>query len=524
MTTTTANSPPTIEFAATYSADKSGIKDIFRTEPLSNGIELVTENEAPSWAASVRTIFEDASVRLAQGPPGPSGRDLYDSFASSISSHFSVFSEAHTFVMVFDDKRYVPERKRVAQVQRRIALAESIARRGVPEWTWDGQSTIVSITDERPLPPWERVRANGAAYARVIDELGALLERRFSPPPGRRVIVDTGFRVSVIETALDGTVLMPRTLLDNEKPPIGEGDMTALYYARRARSPTYDRSDARPSDAEAYARSDSFDPTIMCYYADDTSETPPSMRLLPLSMRPQHAVAAENVRTVYEAGAVLLRTVDTDFLSLALVCLAGADSTSAAHNIYVGLGRVHRKNNQYCTGTTPDAIPHQEYYDVQRIYDELCAMHASEPRSIVTAWSFAAFCIACGNDYTRRLHNLSHRTMYAGYKRAFLGSDESRRRRLVTKFATSDTTPAVALLDVDAFVELIRHAYYERLSKSRRPLVTPPWSELRSIVAEAKNERAHMPNLDALTAYYDQVSWSLAYASGASYGAEHLPP
>ena len=46
-----------------------------------------------------------------------------------------------------------------------------------------------------------------------------------------------------------------------------------------------------------------------------------------------------------------------------------------------------------------------------------------------------------------------------------------------------------------------------------------------AIVAEAnaKNERAHMPSLEALTAYFDQVSWSLAYASGSSYGAEHLP-
>lgn len=502
---------------------------MFRSEPLANAIELVVDNGSqlarPSWAASVRTIFEDASVRLAQGPPGPSGRELYESFASSINWHFAIFDDAHTFVMAFDDKRYVPERKRVAQIQRRVALAESIARRGVPEWTWDGTSTIVSIVDERPLPPWERVRANSAAYARVIDELGALLERRFAPPPGRRVIVDTGIRVSVIETALDGTtVLMPRTLLDNEKPPIGEGDMTALYYARRALSSAYSRIDANVH--QNYARSETFDPTMLRYYTEDTSETPMNLRLLPPSMRPETPVDASNVRSVYEAGAVLLRTVDTDFLPLALVCWAGLSSSSSNHNIYVGLGRVHRLNDKYCTGTTLDAVPHQEYFDVKRIHDELCRMHSSETRSIVTAWSFAAFCIACGNDYTRRLHNLSHRTMYSGYKRAFLEqSSASRNRRLVREFATSDTTPAIALLDVDAFVDLIRHAYYERLPKSRRPVLLPTWQELRQIVAEAftKNERAHMPDLATLTAYYDQVSWSLAYASGASYGAEHLP-
>ena len=84
----------------------------------------------------------------------------------------------------------------------------------------------------------------------------------------------------------------------------------------------------------------------------------------------------------------------------------------------------------------------------------------------------------------------------------------------------------VATLNPPVFGDFIRHCYYEKLHEKYRPVhgVVPQWLELQSIVNEAnKVERARMPTFATLHAYFEQVAWSLAYASSGPHDATHVP-
>ena len=99
------------------SSGKSKLKtDVFRYEPFSAALH-VTEAGAlvPSEAVlTVRTICEDASVRLAAGPPVRqqlNGADLLAMFWRPVQAAFAALPNAHTYVLMFDKKQFVPRQK-----------------------------------------------------------------------------------------------------------------------------------------------------------------------------------------------------------------------------------------------------------------------------------------------------------------------------------------------------------------------------------------------------------------------------
>ena len=582
------------------STDKAKIKAVFRSRELRNAITLLPDDctlgPVPKLlAASVRTIFEDGSVRFSMGL-ATTGRELYNMFASTIAAAFKNYTNVHTYVLCFDDKRNVPTRKAQTQAGRREKLEASAKRKRVVEWHWDHVSPIVVLADDTELPPWDYLRLDRAAYGRALDELVALIADTFTPPPGCRLILDTGERrPRVVEASLNGHVLAVHNDAVRGRGTLGEADMTAQFYARWARDSRHElveRSrDAYPARAHATAHID----TLAHYYSELTlASTPLDDRVIPA--KGGELIALAHLRARYEAGDVLLNSTDTDFITLSVPHYAM--SLTLGHNLHVLLGRAHlgaplgapppqppagaappvtsceqlkgvgeveRRgvggvDPPYCTGTTVGAQSYREYVDIGRLLDEVCRLHVpltADP--VVAAWSFAAFCTACGNDYTKRLFGLSHEKMFAAYKRwlqskrnegemalrATSGSGEMALRATsdsggcgggapsgaptgnLVRVVRDDNIPfPVATLNPPVFGDFIRHCYYEKLHEKYRPVhgVVPQWLELQSIVNEAnKVERARMPTFATLHAYFEQVAWSLAYASSGPHDATHVP-
>jgi len=466
--------------------DKSRIKDVWRSDALRESLVWVERDAAAPFAASVRVCFEDASVRFSQG--GLTGSSLYDSFVASINWHFDAFPSAHTFIMTFDDKRHVPRRKSVTQVSRREALEKSCVRRQLVTWHWDGASPIVTLSDDA-LPPWERLRLSAGAYARAVDDVATLLVTHYRPPPNRRLVVDEGRRIRVLETTPKGRVMQPYSMPDGWRPLIGEADMSAQWYAAAARSGAL-HFNARPADHWHERR------------------------------RPADAVAADALRQQWETGAIVLATTDTDFVTLSLGWMANV--VVPEHNIYVSIGRLHLNDaNRIVTGNAVGGRPLREYVDVRRMWRTVSRLHASADEfCVVSAWAFVAFSTACGNDYTRRMPGFSHLSMFKGYV-AWL-----RNRRnaamLIERRVVGGNKP-LYLLDADAFQSMLVRCYFERMHEKRRPPKLLEWPLMNEFVRQAEREQRHMPNTEQLKRYFEEVSWSLAYAAAAPHGVEHVP-
>lgn len=422
--------------------------------------------------------------------------------------------------MCFDDKRHVPQRKTATQSGRREAIEAAIARRNVPEWAWDGRSVIVESTNHSQLPPWERVRLDSSAYRHALENIVDALLRHYTPPRGRRLIVDSSAGIRVVETSWAGVVVEP--YVDRvAKPRIGEADIAAQHYARRALA-----SDETVDGDDDVSRLRVAMPEWLApYYAEDRSAVPVEWRTPVDEVR----TVVMNRRRLFEAGDVVLRSTDIDFVPLGLVAQTTTTTAARHHEVHVSLGRVHLdERGDYCTRTTTNAEARTEIFNMARLASVVRRLHAStEPACMTSIWSFVAFCVACGNDYTQRPTGLSHATMGAAYRQFVASGDD---RRLVTAVVGNRQHPAARapLVDSRAFERFLRLAYYTALAQRHRPVSwtddVPTWAELAAAVrASTTNVARHMPSLEQLTRYFEQVAWSVMYASVASMGVEHVP-
>jgi len=483
----------------TLSKDKSKLKAVLRQPPYAWAIELVAEGAAHSRARGVRTIFDDASVRFASLGSRRSGADAFNAFTEAIDDAFTAYPHAHTYVMCFDDKRHVVARKASVQAGRRAALGSSNGAVVEHYWSYDGASAVVNCTSHRPLPPWAAVRLDARAYRRALDDIVAGLLERYAPPAGRRLIVDSHGGVSVLETStdlVDGAVRVLAPYADSvPKADIGEADITAQHYVARSRV-----DEPRRADVAARARDE-----------------------------PAVAVPDDARRRCFEAGDVLLATVDTDFIGLALAAHAASRDSACVRRTYVQLGTVYVLPDsdgaappRYCTRTTPDAERRTEIFDIERLARLACAEHDSrlDARDLAPLWSFVALCIACGNDYTRRLPGISHALMFRAY-----GLVRPRPLWLVERL---EPWPR---LNCRAFARLVRAAYFLKLPEARRPATwstddsVPDWSTLAAVYrgADGGTSTAPMPSPLETLRYYEQVAWSLVYAAAGTEGTAATP-
>ena len=481
--------------------DKSRIKDVWRDDSLRDALVWVPDDSPVPFAASVTHAFEDASVRFSQG--GETGSGFYESFASSADWHFYTFPNVHTFIMCFDDKRHVPVRKATTQASRREAMERACVRRQVRQWDWNGRSTIVSLSDD-PLPPWDRLRLSHGAYARAVSDVVDLLRDTYHPPAGRRLILDEGWRILLIESTMDGRVLHPLSIPDDWRPSIGEADMSAQWYAAAVRA-----GQLQVPTTHLVERGRLMDEK---YYQPHMTIVPPERWYV------SGRVSEASVRRQWEYGDMLLVTTDTDFVTLSLGWMANIASEA---NIYVSIGRIHFDAlGTIVSGRHVDARPHREYVNVRRLWNRVSRVHqSSEDLCALSAWSFVAFSTACGNDYTQRMSGFSHRSMFSGYLR-WLRSSEA--RLLIERCVVADGKP-LYLLDPVAFQRMLVHCYFERLHEKNRPPRVVEWPQMTEFVRQAERTQRHMPDVDALKNYYEQISWSLAYASSAPHGVEHVP-
>jgi len=472
------------------SSDKSKLKLVLRLPALAADIECVADDAAYLHAPAVRYVFEDGAIIFSSLSSSMTGADVYRRFARLADAAFR--DNVHTYVLCFDDKRHVPTRKAATQAKRRAALEAANER----AWHWDGTSTIVGATSHERLPPWSDVRLDARAARAAVGDICRAMTRLYRPPPGRRLIVDSEAGRFVVETSIDGAdVLEPYADTSDKPATLGEADIVAQYYVERStRDET--RDDEQTTFSRAHVR---LDERALSFYDARSSDVPPSDRRLPGDVS-AHEIPASRRRRCFEAGAIVLRTTDTDFVPLSLVAQLRHE-TAAVH---VSLGTVHRDaTGAYVTSTTESARAATELYDIRRL--TTCIEQLHRPSSRETAiWSFVAFCAACGNDYTRRPEGFSPLSLFAAYR-----SSIARGNRLVARVRRR-----VPVLDARALTHLLRTAYNERLPEGRRPVSwtddVPSWLEI--------NARIAMPSHDDTLAYYEQVAWSLTYAAVAVDG------
>lgn len=469
--------------------DKSKLKiDVLRNAPYGDAALHLTDDvracAPPEFVDGVRAVIEDGSVRYAAGPPGGTdagsctGETLLLAFWRAIEHAFATCPRLHTYILLFDKKQWVPRQKAQTQQSRRTTLAETSQRRDVAEWAWDGASPIIARA--LPLPPWSRLRLNGAAYGRALDELVALMACTFQPPPGRRIIIDwpggdlPGIPLVIESDAATGAVL-PAWRDDGLANTVGEADLGAQRYARMAMTGLLSRGAA------------------------------------------------------YEAGDVSLRSTDTDFFPLSLLHLAIADDCSRAaaapvHNIWLNIGTctvvLPRK---FCSRNEAGAVPRGEVYSMRALLAAAVASVPPDPRTTAAAVdraaAFVAFCTAAGNDYVTRRYGLTHKVMHAAHCRSPLRVLWHGPHRM-------------ALVTLPSYVRFVRQCYWERLGPKHRGGAAAvgaadqklSWPKIAAQTRAAfANDRAQLPSKDELLADWRRLAWAVAYACTGVHGASYVP-
>lgn len=182
---------------------------------------------AHSRAASVRYVFEDGAIRFsAISATYMTGASVCRSFARALLGYFTMYPNAHTAILCFDDKRHVHTRKSATQTARRDAMARAPA---ASQWRWDGETPIINpLDDESSLPVWTDVRRHADSYRRALEDIVRALLTHFRPPPSRRVLLDS--HLGVYDIRASGYTLCDASA----KPDIGEADIAMQYYAELA--------------------------------------------------------------------------------------------------------------------------------------------------------------------------------------------------------------------------------------------------------------------------------------------------
>lgn len=343
------------------SADKSRLKaDVLRRAPFVDAIVLVERTGRSRYPlppvdalrSPLVVAVVDACVSfVAFQSRGTTDAELVRYFADELDATFDACATLHTVVLAFDKYCYVPARKSAARAKR--DAASSASRSTAAEWRWDGVSPIVA--PDRPLPPWSRLCAERAARAHAMHELGALLARHYTPPAGRRVIIDSSPHVErarapahavprVVERLADG-----RRLDAYDAPSlanaIGEGDFSTLAYARRARHDGI---------------------TLGAWPPSGVCAPPTSTQSLPLAP------------PTYAAGSVVVHTVDTDLLVLGLLTTLD-DACDARHTLWVGMAsavHLHPTSPSYVAASFDGARRRLEVYDVAALADGALRVHS----------------------------------------------------------------------------------------------------------------------------------------------------
>jgi hypothetical protein len=520
---------------------KSKLKtDVMRGAPFAAaGLQLTEDAGAlvpPAAGPLVRTVIEDASVRYAAGPggrPDATGATLLESFWRPVAAAFAELPGLHTYVVLFDKKRYVPGQKAGTQASRRDALAASSRRQQVADWTWDGQASIIGKL--QPLPPWSRLRLDGRAYAKALDELVALMVADFVPPPRCRIIFDWqgGMPPMVLEADAAGTV---RTAYADGSlaNTAGEADMAAQWYARLVRTGAM-RAPGRPSGGGDDDDDDEG--------AADLPARPMAADLAAKYYGARETAAAAPLRADYEPGDVVLRSTDTDYLPLSMLhyALLDPDDGPPGTNVWLAMGACHVRGppcpepRSFCTKGTAGAVPRGEVYSVRDLCAAVATLHPPDTPLPDAVASFVAFCTACGNDYVSRRYGLTHAIMFAAYRRAPLLAPWAPARG-----ANDGWRPPVALVCPASFATFLRQCYWHKLGPRHWPLglaagggggqgqaqgtSAPAWQQVGLLVRGAYTRpEAQMPTLAQARADYEALVWALAYACTGPHGHGWVP-
>jgi len=412
---------------------------------------------------AVRVYVFDASVWLAKmlGNGKRHGMDAVMVFVDAIVRAFDTYKNVHTVVAAFDRYQYVTDRKKPTQAKRRRKRGDG----GVP-WVWNGTDPIVTV--DGVLPPWSGVLGTAAARRAAIQEIVDILCARLVLNAGTQVIFD-------YEHELDANGLSPLVLSPSGKRfdsnlhnAYGEADLTCQYFAE--------------------------------YFLKHDTEYGPR-------------------------GAVLLHSVDTDFVPLSMVTIArlceSEDEARACPALYVQLGDVSYDasfaNEGFpvlTTRTDERAIFHTEAFNVTQVALTCHGLFAGKTPFRDGVLSFAAMCFMCGNDYLVGIPGVPRCDTYAA-ARWFAASDLS----LVQMAEGVPSLSRELARKLYLYAHAVKYSLLYGLPKQ------PLWEIGVDLIKSTHERRRGAPiDDDVLSEYLEGLAWCLQYAFDIAVHPPSLPP
>jgi hypothetical protein len=170
-----------------------------------DAIPMPDAADASETLRNVNTVIQDAGICLhgwtntgtATGAAAlaeaakSTGAALIAFALLNVRVAFERYPNVRTFIFVMDKGPFMPPPKAYVQTDRAEQSAASLRRRGIEELSLPADGSLPTIVAvNRPLPPWCAVTANRALYRHATAELLDAIVERYTPPPGRRLILD----------------------------------------------------------------------------------------------------------------------------------------------------------------------------------------------------------------------------------------------------------------------------------------------------------------------------------------------
>ena len=139
----------------------------------------------------VTCVVSDVSIIMNMfrlGTHEPTGRELIDFLLAEVKRAFE-HADIHTYVMAADMSCFGVEAKEVLQKQRLEEAQSRAAHDRVPLVQWDVDDPTQLVHIDRKLPSLTAMQASPGVLRQVLYEAMMMIQVRYTPPPGKRLIL-----------------------------------------------------------------------------------------------------------------------------------------------------------------------------------------------------------------------------------------------------------------------------------------------------------------------------------------------
>ncbi len=339
------------------------------------------------------------------------GQDLYDHMLAGPKTHLEG-PDVHTVVLVFDKSKFVPLAKAPEQIRRHLN-SERLA--------WDEANPRLLVGEKLALPDMKLINATRNARYHAVSQLAELIQSKYRPPRGKRLIIDGALLDDpevplMIETPMRGERTAAQRC-PGWRNACGEADhgMFAWTTALAAERPgehmlihTRDTDVLLLAIQQSPVRERTFTSVFTQPPAPENGQASEASHMPEAGQEAKSGQQAESSQVDSESLAVANKSV-----------LSGSERF--ANSLFVNLGRVSFDATGHVAKEAKDrktaeekniVEERDEIVDINALVIGIEAKIGGKPAENLVVASFAA-----GNDYVDGYYGLTHRTVFETYLR-----------------------------------------------------------------------------------------------------------